>query len=213
MFENSYMINHLVLFLTNFVIHTISTLGYGGVILLMAVESAAIPLPSEIIMPFAGFLVSQGRFSLFGIALAGAVGNVLGSMFTYWLGYKGGRPLFEKYGKYILVSHHDINIADKFFAKYGSLSSFLGRLLPVMRTFISVPAGIFREPFKKFLFYSFVGSFFWSLFLGFLGMKLGQNWGALRDKFHNLDTAIIILIILGAIWWVWRHIKHRRHKS
>ena len=207
------MTSQIVSALTNFVIHTISALGYGGVILLMAIESACIPLPSEIIMPFAGFLVAQGRFSLLGIALAGAVGNSLGSMFTYWIGDKGGRPLFEKYGKYILVSHHDINIADRFFAKYGSLSSFLGRLLPVVRTFISVPAGIFREDFKKFLFFSFAGSFLWSLFLGFLGMKLGEQWSHLRDKFHGFDTVIIILIILAGAYWVYRHIKYRKHEA
>lgn len=194
--------------LTNFIINTISAFGYAGIVLLMAFEGACIPLPSVITMPFAGFLVAQGRFSLLGIAFAGAVGNVLGSTLIYWIGYKGGRPLFEKYGKYFFVSQNDIRAADEFFAKHGSLSSFLSRLLPVVRIFISVPAGIFREDFRKFFLYSFVGSFLWSLFLGFLGMKLGEQWSRLWGKFHDFDLVIAILIIFAAAWWIWRHKKN-----
>src|SRR3989338_2887863 len=126
--------------LTNFIISTISALGYSGVALLMAIESAAIPLPSEVIMPFSGFLVSEGRFTLLGIALAGAVGSVIGSWVTYWIGKYGGRPLIMKYGHWVLISEHDLNIEDKFFAKYGTWATFFGRVLPVFRTYISIPA-------------------------------------------------------------------------
>jgi|SRR3989344_4619397 len=204
------MLSDLFSILTNFALHTISALGYAGVVLVMAIESACIPLPSVITMPFAGFLAAQGRFSLLGIAFAGAIGSVLGSIFTYWIGYKGGRPLFEKYGKYILVSRRDIDTADRFFVKYGSLASFFGRLLPVVRIFISLPAGIFRENFKKFLLYTFTGSFLYSLLLGYLGMKLGEQWGHLQGKFRGFESVIIILIILAAAWWIWRHIKNRK---
>jgi membrane protein DedA with SNARE-associated domain len=201
------MLEHIISVLTNFIVNIISSLGYPGVALLMGIESACIPLPSEIIAPFAGYLAYAGKFSLWGIALAGGIGSMIGSWVTYEIGKHGGRPLVEKYGKYILISRHDLDIADKFFAKHGNLSTFIGRLLPVVRTFISLPAGISRVPLKSFLAYSFIGSVIWTYLLAYFGMKLGENWSILRDKLHGFDTAIIILIILGGIWWVWRHIK------
>ena len=204
------MISSLLLVITNFIIQTISTLGYSGVAVLMAIESACIPLPSEIIAPFAGYLVFTGRFTLFWVSIAGGVGSMIGSWVTYEIGVRGGRPLVEKYGKWILVSHQDIDMADRLFAKYGNFSTFIGRLLPVVRTFISLPAGIARVPRVPFLIYSFVGSCIWTYFLAFLGMKLGQNWDTLRDRFHWLDTAIVGLIIVGAVWWVYRHIKRSK---
>lgn len=179
----------------------------------MAIESAAIPLPSEIIAPFAGYLVFEGRFSLWGVALAGGVGSAIGSAVTYWIGVKGGRPFVERYGKYVLVSTHDLDIADKFFAKYGSLSTFIGRLLPVVRTFISIPAGVARVPFWKFLWYSFIGSVIWTWLLAYFGMKLGENWSTLREKLHGFDTTIIILIIIGGAYWVYRHVKHLKEEK
>lgn len=194
--------------LTNFIIHTISTLGYTGVGFLMAIESACIPLPSEVIAPFAGFLVQSGRFSLFWVAIAGGIGSSVGSVLMYFIGLKGGRPLVEKYGKYILISHHDIAKADRFFAKYGSLSTFIGRLLPVVRTFISLPAGIERVEFKKFLLFSFVGSFIWTYFLAYIGFKLGQNWENLHGSFRKFDVAIVIIIIILIALYIFRHIRH-----
>ena len=198
------MLTHIIDILTNFVISVISQGGYVGVAVLMGIESAAIPLPSEIIMPFAGFLVAEGRFTLFGIALAGATGSMVGSAITYWIGRYGGRPFIEKYGKYVLVSSRDLDLADRFFAKYGLISTFIGRVLPVFRTFISVPAGIAKVRFGWFLFYSFVGSFIWSALLGYFGLKLGPKWMELRDRAHGLDVAIIVIILLGITWWVYR---------
>ncbi len=204
------MLSHIIDILTNFIISVISHGGYPGVALLMAIESAAIPLPSEIIMPFAGFLVAEGRFTLFGISMAGAVGSAVGSAITYWIGRYGGRPLIERYGKYILISTHDLDIADRFFLKYGLLSTFIGRLLPVFRTFISVPAGIAKVNFPMFLLYSFVGSFLWSGLLGYFGLKLGPQWMELRERAHGFDVAIIVIIIAGGIWWVYRHFRQSR---
>ncbi len=201
------MIENIISVLTNFIVNTISTLGYPGVALLMAIESACIPLPSEIIAPFAGYLVYLNRFSLWGVALAGGVGSMVGSFITYEIGKFGGRPLIEKYGKYILISKHDLDLADKFFAKYGSWSTFIGRLLPVVRTFISLPAGIARVPRVPFLIYSFVGSVIWTYILAYFGMKLGENWNTLRDRLHGFDVAIIILILIGGVWWVYRHVR------
>ncbi len=207
------MIEHIFSVLTAFIVNITSSMGYAGVGILMAIESAAIPLPSEIIAPFAGYLVYTGRFTLFWVAIAGGVGSMAGSWITYEIGKHGGRPLVEKYGKYILVSRHDLDIADKFFAKYGNLSTFIGRLLPVVRTFISVPAGIAKVPLGPFLIYSFIGSVIWTWLLAYVGMKLGEHWHTLRDKLHGFDMAIIILILLGGIWWVWRHIKQVRKDS
>jgi len=188
----------------------ISTLGYGGVILLMAIESANIPLPSEVIMPFSGFLVAKGEMNLWLVGLAGGFGCVLGSIFSYYLGYFGGRPLIEKYGKYILISHHDLNLTDKWFQKKGDVTVFIGRLLPVVRTFISFPAGIARMNIWKFILYSFLGSVPWCLFLAYVGQKMGESWENLRGYFHGVDWVILTLIIIGIVWWVWRHIKNSR---
>lgn len=195
--------------ITNFIINTISSLGYGGIVFLMAIESAAIPLPSEVIMPFSGFLVSQGRFSLLGIAFAGAIGSVFGSWLTYFLGKYGGRPLVRRYGKYALITEHDLTLVDNFFARFGVWATFFGRMLPGVRTYISIPAGISGVKFWRFTLACFLGSFVWSLFLGWVGVKLGQNWEALRPIFRQIDWLIIVLVILGLAWWVRRHIKNR----
>lgn len=175
----------------------------------MAIESAAVPLPSEVIMPFSGFLVSQSRFTLHGIALAGALGSVLGSWVTYFLGKYGGRPLVRKYGRYVLITEHDLNLADRFFSKFGFWATFLGRILPVVRTYISIPAGISRVKFWPFTLACFVGSYIWSFFLGYIGFKLGENWESIRGYFHQIDWLVGILIVVGAAWWIRRHIKNR----
>lgn len=194
----------------NWIMGVISSLGYSGVVLLMAIESANIPLPSEVIMPFSGFLVAQGELNLWLVGLAGAVGCLLGSILSYWLGAWGGRPLIEKYGKYILISHHDLNLADKLFLKHGEIIVFVGRLLPVIRTFISFPAGISRMNFSRFCFYSFAGSLPWCLLLVYVGEKLGENWENIKKYTHGLDWVILGLIIAGIIWYVWRHVKHSK---
>jgi membrane protein DedA with SNARE-associated domain len=200
---------NLLAHLSAFVTHVISSGGYFGVGILMALESAAIPLPSEVIMPFAGYLVSIGTFTLLGISLAGAIGSVIGSAILYGIGYYGGRPLIEKYGKYILIRSEDLDSAERFFKKYGVASNFIGRMLPVVRTFISFPAGVAKVDVKKFLFYSFVGSFIWSLFLGYIGLKLGQNWDILHKYFRGLDYVIVTVVVIGVVWYVYRHFKKR----
>lgn len=204
------MITTLLTIITNFIIQVISTLGYFGIVLLMAIQTMAIPMPSEVIMPFAGFLASTGRFNLVLIAIFGAIGSCVGSSVAYFIGYKGGRPLVEKYGRMILISEHDLNIADRFFNRFGALAGFVGMLLPVVRSFISFPAGISKTPIKKYLAFVFAGSFIWCLALAFVGMKLGENWVTLREKFKSLDYFIVVLIIIGGAWWVWRHLKNRK---
>jgi membrane protein DedA with SNARE-associated domain len=195
--------------IVEFVISTISTLGYPGIALLMGIESAAIPLPSEIIMPFSGFLVSQGRFTMHGIALAGAIGSVFGSWVMYWIGKYGGRPLIRKYGSYVLITEHDLELVDRFFIRFGNWATFIGRMLPIIRTYISIPAGISRVPFWSFTISAFIGSYIWSYFLGWIGFKLGANWEDVRHYFRQVDWIIVLLLFVGLVWWVRRHWKNR----
>ncbi|MDX6712099.1 MAG: hypothetical protein QOH96_3115 [Blastocatellia bacterium] len=207
------MIAKIIGILSTFIVAVISTLGYSGIVLLMAIESACIPLPSEIIMPFSGYLVHTGQFNLWLVGLAGAVGCVLGSLVAYYVGMYGGRPLIEKYGRYVLVSHHDLDLADRWFSKYGEVIVFASRLLPVIRTFIAFPAGIARMNLKRFVIYTFLGSLPWCLGLAYVGQLLGEQWDkneALKSWFHRFDFVIGIIGVLAAGWWIWRHVKNSR---
>ncbi len=205
------MIAWIIEILASFIIATISSGGYIGIILLMAIESACIPLPSEIIMPFSGYLVFRGEFALFGVGMAGAFGCVVGSVPAYYLGLHGGRPLIERYGKYVLISHHDLDIADRWFARYGDWAIFFSRLLPVVRTFISFPAGVARMNVPRFILYTFIGSFPWCLGLAYIGMKLGENWDTLGVYFHKFDIVIGGLIAAGVIYYLFHHVRKKNH--
>ncbi len=192
--------------------YVITAMGYPGIVLLMAIESACIPLPSEIIMPFAGYLVTKGVFTLVGAATAGAVGCNLGSVVAYEAGKRGGRPLIERYGRYVLIDAHDLDRADRFFVRHGSLAVLIGRLLPVIRTFIAFPAGVARMPLGRFHFYTFVGSWPWCFALAWIGMKLGEKWDSdprVKAAFHSLDIVIVGLVLALGIWFVWHKLKRK----
>jgi len=204
------MIEKIITLLAGFIIGTISRLGYGGIVLLMAIESACIPLPSEIIMPFSGYLVSTGEMNLWLVGLAGAVGCVLGSIVAYYAGAWGGRPFIVKYGKYILISHHDLDLADRWFRRHGDITIFVGRLLPVIRTFIAFPAGVARMNLWRFNLYTFAGSYIWSLGLAWIGMKLGEHWNTLGVYFHRFDAAIGVILLIAVVWYVRRHLQHMK---
>ena len=207
------MIARIIEIISALIVATISTLGYGGVVLLMAIESACIPLPSEIIMPFSGYLVSRGEMNLWLVGVAGAFGCVLGSMVAYWVGMYGGRPLIEKYGRFVLISSHDLDLADRWFGKYGEIIVFVSRLLPAIRTFIAFPAGVARMNVTRFIIYTFAGSLPWCIGLAYVGQKLGEHWDKdprLKTLFHRFDFVIGILIVLAAAWWIWRHIRHSK---
>jgi membrane protein DedA with SNARE-associated domain len=179
----------------------------------MAIESACIPLPSEIIMPFAGYLVFLGQFTLLGAAFWGAFGCVVGSIPAYYLGMYGGRPIIEKYGKYVLISHHELDLADRLFEKHGAAVVFWARLLPVIRTFIAFPAGVARMNMTKFIVYTFVGSFPWCLGLAWVGMKLGEKWNSdprFKTWFHSFDLVIGVVIVLAVTAFVWHKIRSAR---
>jgi membrane protein DedA with SNARE-associated domain len=207
------LVARIIEVLSAFIVATISTLGYGGVVLLMAIESACIPLPSEIIMPFSGYLVYKGQFNLWAVGVAGAVGCVLGSWVAYYVGLYGGRPMIEKYGRYVLLSSRDLDLADRWFKRYGEVIVFASRLLPVVRTFIAFPAGVARMNITRFTLYTFLGSLPWCIGLAYVGQLLGEQWDkneTLKTWFHRFDFIIGILIVLAVVWWVWRHLKHSR---
>ena len=210
------MVGKIIELITAFIVATIATLGYGGIVLLMAIESACIPLPSEIIMPFSGYLVYKGDFNLWLVGIAGAVGCVIGSLIAYWVGMYGGRPLIEKYGRYLLVSKHDLDLADRWFDRFGEIIVFVSRLLPAIRTFIAFPAGVARMNLKKFVIYTFAGSLPWCLGLAYAGQKLGERWETdprLKTIFHRFDFVFGIAILLAIVWWVWRHLRHSRESA
>jgi membrane protein DedA with SNARE-associated domain len=200
------MLEHVMSVLASAIVEVISAGGYLGIVLLMAIESACIPLPSEIIMPFAGYLVSTGRFTLIGAATAGALGCNVGSTLAYYVAASGGRKAFERWGSYVLLSHAELDHAERFFARYGSITVFVGRLLPVIRTFIAFPAGLARMPMLKFQIYTFLGSWPWCFALAYVGYRLGARWNSdpeLRRLFHESDAVIVLVLIAGFAWLVW----------
>jgi membrane protein DedA with SNARE-associated domain len=200
------MIDQVITALASWVVAVISATGYLGVVFLMAIESACIPLPSEIIMPFAGYLVSIGKANLFWVATAGALGCNVGSTVAYYVAAMGGRPVLERYGKYILISRGELERTDRFFERYGSATVFFGRLLPVVRTFIAFPAGLARMPMLKFQVYTFLGSWPWCFALAYVGYALGTRWDSdptLRKLFHDFDAVIAVAALAALAWFVW----------
>ena len=207
------MIAHIIEILGAWIVSVISTIKYPGIMMLMAIESACIPLPSEIIMPFAGYLAYLGHMNLFLAATAGALGCNVGSIVAYWIGAKGGRPMVERYGKWVLMSHHDLDRMTHFFNKYGSITVLIARLLPVVRTFIAFPAGIAKMPQARFHIYTFVGSWPWCYALAYVGMRLGEKWETdprFHEWFHRFHLAVEIALVAGIIWFVWSHMNRRR---
>jgi membrane protein DedA with SNARE-associated domain len=209
----AFLMISFVEFVSNFTINLIGSLGYWGVFIGMSLESACIPIPSEIIMPFSGFVVWQANtnMTLIGITIIGALGNLTGSLIAYFVGLKGGRPLLEKYGKYLLITHSKLELADSWFLKYGGEAVLISRVLPIIRTFISLPAGIARMDIKKFILYTFIGSLPWSFVLGYIGVQLGPNWEIIRGYFHTLDI-IVAIGLLGIIGYLIYKYKGKSRK-
>jgi membrane protein DedA with SNARE-associated domain len=206
----------MLAFIDQIVIPFLETLygavGYLGVMLAMAIESAMIPLPSELILPFAGFLVwdpsqlepiTGQPWNFWIVVVVGTIGNTLGSLVAYALGAYGGRPFLERYGKYILIRPHEIEIADHFFARWGTQTVFFSRLLPIVRTFISFPAGVARMDLRKFIAYSTAGAFLWSILLVGAGVQLGANWVKIREMLQPFDLAIAVAVVVGALAILW----------
>ena len=202
------MIEHILTCIAVVIEGVITRFGAFGISILMAIESCNVPLPSEVILPFAGYLVSIGEIdSIHAAAFYGAIGCVLGSVPSYYLGYFGGRDFIEKYGKYFLISKHDLEIAGTWVEKYGDAAFFICRMLPVVRTFISLPAGILRAKKRSFFILTFLGSLIWSYLLVFFGMKLGENFEILTAYWHKFDAVIIVIFVILGGWYIYRHIR------
>jgi membrane protein DedA with SNARE-associated domain len=197
--------------LAEFITSVISGLGYGGIFFLMILESALIPIPSEIIMPFSGFLAATGKLGSVGVVLAGSFGNLVGSILTYYLGIKLGRAFLIKYGKYILFRVHHLVWTEQLFQKYGDKISFVGRLLPGVRTYISLPAGIGKTNFSKFVVYTFAGSIIWNSLLTYGGIQLGRSWQHI-DKYSRYLDIIAVVAIAAFILWVVYINRRKRNK-
>ena len=209
------MIEKILGILATFTIGVISSGGYLGIALLMAIESACIPLPSEIIMPFAGYLVSTGHFNLYLAATAGAIGCNLGSIVGYEIGKRGGRPVAERWGRYVLVGPGELDAADRFFARFGNIAVLIGRLLPVIRSVIAFPAGVARMPLIPFHIYTFIGSWPWCFGLAYLGMVLGDKWNSdprVKAAFHSADVVIAVVLVAAIGFYVWHRVRGlKRH--
>ncbi|MBR6297878.1 MAG: DedA family protein [Candidatus Gastranaerophilales bacterium] len=201
------MIENIIISIVNWIQQIITSMGVWGVALLMAIESCNIPLPSEAILPFAGYLVTKGVFNIHQAAIFGAIGCLIGSIPSYYLGYFGGRKFIEKNGKYFLISHHDLETADKWVDKYGDWSFFICRMLPVVRTFISLPAGILKAKKRFFFTFTFLGSLIWSYLLVFVGIKLGENTDKLKHLWHKFDAVIILVCLVLGVIYIYHHVK------
>lgn len=206
------IIHNIIAILASFIIAVISWGGYWGIVLLMAIESACIPLPSEIIMPFGGYLVSTGELNLYLVATAGAIGCNIGSIPAYELGKRGGRPAIMRWGRYVLLDTYDLELAERFFARFGSLAVLIARMLPIVRSFIAFPAGIARMPLGKFHIYTFIGSWPFCFGLAWIGMVLGKAWDSdprVKEWFHRFDAVIVAagLVVVG--WFLWTRWKRR----
>ncbi|WP_407307058.1 DedA family protein [Desulfosporosinus sp. SB140] len=199
--------------LAQFVISVISLFGYLGVFLAMAIESACIPLPSEIILPFTGYMVFLGRFTLWQATIAATLGNLFGALVAYYIGLWGGRPFIKRFGRYIFIHDRELSNAERLFERRGELTVFIGRLLPVVRTFISLPAGIARMNAVKMAIYTVAGALPWCLMLIIVGQKLGENWNTLKPLFHRLDLFVGILILMLLGYWINKKRKLLMSKS
>ena len=187
--------------LINWIVNVISALGYSGVLILSAIESANIPIPSEVIVPFSGYLAYTGRFSFWAVVAAAGFGNLLGSLVSYWIGLKGGRKFVSKYGKFIFMETRHLEKAEKWFARWGNSAIFFSRLLPGIRTFISLPAGIAKMNLRKFVIYTLAGSLIWSALLAGLGFWSGENWSSRMIFFREFEVLLIVLGIIGVVAW------------
>jgi len=194
------------------IVGAIAAGGYASVAILMAIQSACIPIPSEVIMPLAGYALAHTQLDLILLATVASLASNLGSIPAYWVGAHGGRPMVERYGSYLLLSRRDLDLVDRFFARFGSITVLIGRMLPIVRTFIAFPAGIAKMNQLRFHLYTFIGSWPWCYALAYIGMKLGARWNTdprFKEVFHRFHLAVEVVIIAGFLWFVISHWKNR----
>jgi membrane protein DedA with SNARE-associated domain len=210
------MIEKFIALLVELIKSVISAGGYKGIVALLALNSSGIPIPSEVILPFSGYLVHQGRFNLILVAAMGAIGCNIGSAVAYWIGAKGGRPMVERYGKWVLMSHQDLDRMSGFFDRFGSIAILVGRMLPIVQTYVAFPAGIARMPRLRFHIYTTVGSLIWYFCLAWAGMKLGAAWDTdprMHEWFHRFHLVVVVALAAGVVWFVWSHLLRSRQSS
>jgi membrane protein DedA with SNARE-associated domain len=210
------MIEKLITLLGVLITRTIDAGGYMGIVALLTLNSSGIPIPSEVILPFSGYLVFQGRFNLFLVAAMGTIGCNIGSAIAYWIGARGGRTLVARYGKWVLMNAHDLDLMTRFFEKYGAIAILIGRMLPLVQTYVAFPAGIGKMPRLRFHIYTTFGSFIWYLCLAWVGMKLGQSWNTdprLQEAFHRFHLVVELALVAFVLWFLWVHIKRRKKQG
>jgi len=203
-------LNELIATIGTLAINTISFFHYPGVFILMTLESMVFPLPSELVMPFAGFLVWTGKFNFWLVILASSLGSLFGSVLSYYIGKYGGEALIRKFGRYLLLDETDLQKTQQWFQRKGDSTIFIGRFIPVVRHLISIPAGLGEMNFKKFCLYTVLGATVWNTFLIWLGMILGDNWSAVKKYSEFISVPVAILLFIGLIYFVWRHIKNKK---
>jgi len=204
-----HIIDNILAVVSQFALDVIQATGYFGVFILSFLESAAIPIPSEVVVPFAGFLASQGVFTVFGVTMVASLANLGGSILLYWIGASGGRWILERYGRYVFITSHELEIGDKWFYKHGIKTIFWGRMLPVVRTFISLPAGVTRMKFWEFSIFTFLGALPWNWALAYVGFKAGENWEMIHDQLGKFNYLIAGAILALIIWFLWTHLRKR----
>jgi membrane protein DedA with SNARE-associated domain len=210
------MIEKFIALLGELVKRVISAGGYKGIVALLALNSSGIPIPSEVILPFSGYLVHQGRFSLILVVTMGVIGCNIGSAVAYWIGAKGGRPLVERYGKWVLMSQHDLDRMSGFFDRFGSITILAGRMLPIVQTYVAFPAGIARMSRLRFHIYTTVGSLIWYFCLAWAGMKLGAAWDTdprMHEWFHRFHLVVVAALAAGVVWFFWSHVIRARRRN
>jgi membrane protein DedA with SNARE-associated domain len=207
------LLSQILGFIGSLAIQTISYLGYGGIFVLMALESMVFPLPSELVMPFAGFLASQGKMSFTLVIVFSSLGSIAGSLLSYWMGWFGGNRFIIKYGKWFLLDKNDLINTERWFKKRGEWTIFVSRFIPVVRHLISIPAGIGKMDLKKFCIYTVAGATLWNSFLAYLGFLLGQNWNLIRQYSEPVSITVALILILAAGYFTYRHVKHKMTKK
>ena len=206
----------IVALIVQLVIDAINSGGYAGIASLIVLNSSGIPIPSEVILPFSGYLAYAGRFNLLYVAAAASVGCNIGSAIAYWIGAHGGRPLVERYGKWVLMNRHDLDRMTSFFEKFGAIAILIGRMMPLVQTYVAFPAGIGKMPRLRFHIYTTIGSFIWYLCLACIGLKLGQRWNTdprVQEAFHRFHLAVELALSALFTWFLWVHIQRRRAGS
>lgn len=206
-------ITQIIEFIGSVAVAIISSMGYFGLVILMALESMVVPLPSELVMPFAGFLASQGKFSFIFVVIFSTLGSIIGSLISYYMGKYGGNLFVLKYGKYLFLDEHDLKMTENWFAKRGERTIFISRFIPVVRHLISIPAGIGRMNIGKFSIYTIIGAGLWNAFLAYLGYILGENWESVRKYSEYISITVAILLVFACVFFIRRHLKNKHDKS